>query len=196
MDIIVSALLLIITAPVLGVIALAIRLTSEGPALFRQMRVGKDGACFPILKFRTMVQNAPDLRNADNSTYNSNDDPRVTKIGKLLRKTSCDELPQLVNVLRGEMSLVGPRPDVPDALNHYRVNDHQRLSVKPGITGWAQIHGRNSLAWERRRDLDLEYVRMRTFRMDIRILLHTIPMVLLGRGVHIKKPGKTRGVVA
>jgi lipopolysaccharide/colanic/teichoic acid biosynthesis glycosyltransferase len=196
MDVIVSAALLIITAPLLFLIAMAIRLTSKGPAIFRQMRVGQDRRNFEMLKFRTMFLNVPDLRNADNSTFNSDDDPRVTKIGKLLRKTSCDELPQLVNILRGEMSLVGPRPDVPDALSHYRVNDFERLSVKPGITGWAQIHGRNSLAWERRRDLDLEYVRRHTFWMDIRIVLHTIPMVLLGRGVYIKKPEKTPGVVA
>ncbi|MGA3264652.1 MAG: sugar transferase, partial [Terracidiphilus sp.] len=122
--------------------------------------------------------------------------PRVTPVGRWLRKLSLDELPQLINVVRGEMSLVGPRPDVPDALNHYRADDHQRLSVKPGITGWAQIHGRNSLPWERRRDLDIEYIQKRSLWMDIRIVLHTIPMVLLGRGIYIEKPGKRRGVAA
>jgi lipopolysaccharide/colanic/teichoic acid biosynthesis glycosyltransferase len=193
MDVIVSALLLIITAPLLVLIAIVIRLTSKGPAFFRQTRAGRNGACFSILKFRTMAQNAPDLRNADNSTFNSNNDPRVTKIGHILRKTSCDELPQLINVLRGEMSIVGPRPDLPDQISTYRIGDHQRLLVKPGITGWAQIHGRNNLSVERRRDLDIEYARKHTLRMDIQIILHTIPMVLLGRGVYIERPAKRRG---
>ncbi len=193
MDVLVSGLLLIIAAPLLALIAIAIRLTSKGPALFRQMRAGKDGACFSILKFRTMMQNAPDLRNADNSTFNSNNDPRVTKIGHILRKTSCDELPQLINVLRGEMSIVGPRPDLPDQVSTYRIEDRQRLLVKPGITGWAQIHGRNNLSVERRRELDIEYVRKHTLRMDMRIILHTIPMVLLGRGVYIERSVKRSG---
>jgi lipopolysaccharide/colanic/teichoic acid biosynthesis glycosyltransferase len=117
-------------------------------------------------------------------------------VGRWLRTSSLDELPQLINVVRGEMSLIGPRPDIPDALNHYRAGDHQRLHVKPGITGWAQIHGRNSLAWERRRDLDIEYVQKRSFRMDMRIILYTIPLALLGRGIYIEKAEKKRGVAA
>jgi lipopolysaccharide/colanic/teichoic acid biosynthesis glycosyltransferase len=117
-------------------------------------------------------------------------------VGRWLRRSSLDELPQLINVLRGEMSLIGPRPDLPDALNHYRVGDHQRLQVKPGITGWAQIHGRNSLMWARRRDLDIEYVQKRSFWMDMRIIVYTIPLALLGRGIYIEKPGKNRGVAA
>jgi len=187
---------LVLAFPVLLLCAFAVWLDSGSPVLFTHARLGLNGKLFRVLKFRSMYRNVADLRNPDGSTYNDPRDPRVTQVGRWLRKLSLDELPQLINVVRGEMSLVGPRPDVPDAPNHYRAKDHQRLSVKPGITGWAQIHGRNSLPWERRRDLDLEYIQKRSFWMDIRIVLHTIPMVLLGRGVYIEKSGKRRGVTA
>ncbi len=189
MDVIVSAALLIITAPLLLLIAIAIRLTSEGPALFRQMRVGKDGACFSILKFRTMFQNAPDLRNPDNSTFNSEDDPRVTKIGKLLRKTSCDELPQLVNVLRGEMSLVGPRPELPEGPASYTESQFARLKVRPGITGLAAVHGRNEVPMSIRRDLDAQYAESWTLGLDLKILAKTVVMVAQRRGVNPEVKG-------
>jgi len=142
-----------------------------------------DAEVFTIYKFRTMQTDAPDIRNNDGSTFNSNDDPRVTKAGRILRKTSLDELPQLVNVMKGEMSLVGPRPDPPDAVVNYRPHDFLRLSMKPGMTGWAAIHGRNEIPWQTRRDLDLEYVRDWSFFLDLRILLMTIPYALTGRGV-------------
>jgi lipopolysaccharide/colanic/teichoic acid biosynthesis glycosyltransferase len=191
-----SALELALASPVLLLCAIAVWLDSGSPVLFSQVRLGLNGKLFRMLKFRSMYRNATDLRNPDGSTYNSPSDPRVTPVGRWLRKLSLDELPQLINVVRGEMSLIGPRPDLPDSLNHYRADDHQRLLVKPGITGWAQIHGRNSLAWEQRRDLDLEYVQKRTICMDIRIVLYTIPVALLGRGIYIEKPGKRRGVTA
>jgi lipopolysaccharide/colanic/teichoic acid biosynthesis glycosyltransferase len=195
-DLVGGTLALALASPVLLLCAIAVWLDSGCPVFFTHARLGLNGKLFRVLKFRSMYRNAADLRNPDGSTYNDPRDPRVTPVGRWLRKLSLDELPQLINVVRGEMSLVGPRPDVPDALNHYRADDHQRLSVKPGITGWAQIHGRNSLPWERRRDLDIEYIQKRSLWMDIRIVLHTIPMVLLGRGIYIEKPGKRRGVAA
>jgi lipopolysaccharide/colanic/teichoic acid biosynthesis glycosyltransferase len=186
MDVVVSVVLLLATAPILLLIVLAIRWTSAGPALFLQKRVGKDGKIFTILKFRTMIQNAPDIRNADNSTFNAEHDPRVTKIGKLLRKTSCDELPQLVNVLLGEMSLVGPRPELPEGPASYTKSQFARLKVRPGMTGLAAIQGRNEVPVNVRRDLDAYYAENWTFWMDLKVIAQTIPMVLQRRGVNRK----------
>jgi lipopolysaccharide/colanic/teichoic acid biosynthesis glycosyltransferase len=187
-DLAAGTLALALAFPFLLVCAFLVWLDSGRPVFFAHARLGLNGSLFPMLKFRSMCRNADDFRNPDGSTYNGPNDPRVTPVGRWLRKSSLDELPQLINVVRGEMSLIGPRPDVPDAVSHYRMDDFQRLSVKPGITGWAQVHGRNGLAWERRRDLDLEYVQKRDFWMDIRIILHTIPVVLLGRGIYVEKP--------
>jgi undecaprenyl phosphate N,N'-diacetylbacillosamine 1-phosphate transferase len=189
-----GALALALASPVLLLCAIAVWLDSGSPVIFTHDRLGLNGRLFRMLKFRSMYRNAADIRNPDGSTFNGPNDKRVTRVGRWLRRSSLDELPQLINVIRGEMSLIGPRPDLPDALNHYRAGDHQRLQVKPGITGWAQIHGRNSLAWEQRRDLDLEYVRMHSFWMDMQIIVYTIPLALLGRGIYVEKPGKNRGV--
>lgn len=178
-----SALGLIVALPLLLLIAALVRVTSRGPILYRPLRLGIGGRRFRQLKFRTMFVDAPDLRNPDGSTFNSDDDPRVTPVGRFLRRTSLDELPQLLNVLRGEMSLVGPRPDPPDVVALYREKDHARLSVKPGLTGWAAIHGRNALSWEKRRDLDLEYVADPRFTRDLKILLRTVPLVLRRIGI-------------
>jgi lipopolysaccharide/colanic/teichoic acid biosynthesis glycosyltransferase len=183
LDLVVSAVVLLILSPLLLLIAAAVRLTSPGPALFRQRRLGQDQVPFSIYKFRTMMHNAPDLRNPDGSTLSGDDDPRITRLGRLLRRTSLDELPQFLNVLKGEMSLVGPRPDPVNVTDLYRPKDFARLSVKPGLTGWAAIHGRNDIPWERRRDLDLEYVRRHSFWLDLTILLRTVPLFLTGRGV-------------
>jgi undecaprenyl phosphate N,N'-diacetylbacillosamine 1-phosphate transferase len=185
LDLILCAVAVPLVIPVLAVCAIAVRLTSPGPVLFRQKRLAKHGSTFEMLKFRSMYVNAPDLRNPDGSTWNGADDPRVTRAGKWLRRTSLDELPQIFNILKGEMSVVGPRPDVPDALRHYRPQDRARLTVKPGVTGWAQVHGRNSLSWGLRRDYDLEYVAMASLWLDIRIIVRTVPLVLFGKGVFV-----------
>jgi lipopolysaccharide/colanic/teichoic acid biosynthesis glycosyltransferase len=185
LDLLLCVIALPLVLPVLAMCAIAVRLTSDGPVLFRQKRLGKDGHIFAMPKFRSMVMNAPDLRNPDGSTWNGADDPRVTRAGKWLRRTSLDELPQILNILTGEMSIVGPRPDVPDALRLYRPQDRARLSVKPGVTGWAQVHGRNSLPWEVRRDYDLEYVSKASVWLDLQIILRTIPLVLFGTGVYV-----------
>ena len=165
-------------------ISFLIRLFSSSPVIYHAVRVGKDRKLFNQLKYRTMIPFAPDLRNPDGSTLNTHDDPRVTSIGKILRKLSLDELPQFISVLKGDMSIVGPRPDPPSVIPLYRTQDFLRLSVLPGITGWAVIHGRNEISWECRRDLDLEYVRKRSTALDLKIIMLTIPLALFARGVY------------
>jgi lipopolysaccharide/colanic/teichoic acid biosynthesis glycosyltransferase len=184
-DIVASSVALALLSPLLAVIAISIRISSRGPALFRQERLGRSGVPFRLFKFRTMFQNAPDIRNPDGSTFNADDDPRVTPLGRFLRAASLDELPQFINVLKGDMSLVGPRPELPDQLRFYSETDKRRLRVRPGLTGLAQISGRNEIAWERRRQLDVEYVSRRSFWMDISLLLKTVPYVLSRRGVYV-----------
>jgi len=157
-DIFVSSIALIVLSPVLLLIALAIKFTSKGPVMFYQERLCLGAAEFTLFKFRTMIENAPDLRNADGSTFNSANDDRVTSIGRFLRSTSLDELPQLLNVLLGSMSLVGPRPDQVDQEEFYVGDEWKKNLVKPGITGLAQINGRNAISWADRKRLDLEYV--------------------------------------
>jgi lipopolysaccharide/colanic/teichoic acid biosynthesis glycosyltransferase len=182
-DLCVSAAALLALAPLLAVIAAAVRISSPGPALYRSQRLGAGGRPFEMLKFRTMMVNSPDLRNEDGSTYSGADDPRTTPLGRRLRRTSLDELPQLWNVLRGDMSLVGPRPDLPDQIRHYSGRDSRRLDVRPGMTGLAQTSGRNDLTWKERRLLDVEYVDAMSFRHDLWILCRTIPRVVGAHGV-------------
>jgi len=183
-DVVGSAMALAVLSPLLLVIAVAIRLDSPGPAFFLQERIGKDRHPFRLVKFRTMVVDAPALRAEDGSWVNPENDPRVTRVGALLRRSSIDELPQIVNILRGEMSFVGPRPDPVDALALYRPQDFARLTVKPGLTGWAAVNGRNSIGLLERRDLDLEYVARRSLRMDCEILARSVSVVLRGDGIH------------
>lgn len=185
MDIALSLFGLVALSPLLLLISVLVRLDSVGPAVFSQQRVGKDGRAFPCHKFRTMYVNSVDLRNADGSTFNAGNDPRVTKVGRFLRKTSLDELPQLVNVLKGEMSLVGPRPELRDHLRRYSERDKKRLLVRPGMTGWASVHGRNAISWGLRRELDVQYVERYSLWLDLQIIAQTIPTVLLGKGVHV-----------
>lgn len=175
---------LLVFFPVFVVCALAVRLSSPGPVLFCQERLGQDGKPFLLFKFRTMYQDCSPIRNPDGSAYVGNYDPRVTSVGRLLRKTSLDELPQLLNVIRGEMSLVGPRPDQVDQLRFYTESEKRKLLAKPGLTGLAQINGRNNICWERRKALDLEYVDRRTLWMDLAIIIRTIPYMLLRKDVN------------
>ena len=187
LDVILSGAALVILSPLLLGIAAAIRLTSPGPALFRQKRLGRGGRVFTLNKFRTMTVNAPDLRNADGSAWSSPDDPRVTRIGHFLRNTSLDELPQLVNVFMGDMSLVGPRPELPDQIRFYSETDKRRLCARPGLTGLAQISGRNEVPWERRRQLDVEYIDRRSLALDARVLCQTVGFVLRRQGIHTSR---------
>jgi lipopolysaccharide/colanic/teichoic acid biosynthesis glycosyltransferase len=161
-----------------------VKATSPGEVIFRQRRAGKDGRPFTILKFRTMVADAP---RSPLGTYCYADDPRVTPAGRRLRATSLDELPQLVNVLRGEMSFVGPRPDLPHHVERYTATQRRRLGVRPGITGWAQVNGRNAIGWEERIALDLEYLDGWSLGRDLRVIWKTIGVVLSRKGTRLPR---------
>jgi lipopolysaccharide/colanic/teichoic acid biosynthesis glycosyltransferase len=176
-----AGLVLVATAPVLGLAMLAIRLESRGPALFRQRRVGRDGVPFEMIKLRTMVSGAESV---GAGLVVDEGDPRVTRVGALLRRFSLDELPNLVNVLRGEMSLVGPRPTIQAQVDQYTERQRRRLEVRPGITGWAQVNGRASLPWHERIELDVWYVDRRSTALDVRILARTLALVVSGRGLY------------
>ncbi|MCA1948675.1 MAG: sugar transferase [Armatimonadetes bacterium] len=183
-DVVFSALVLAALSPLLLLIALGIKLASPGPVFYRQRRLGLNGRPFGIFKFRTMHPNAPVLRNPDGSMYTGADDPRVFPLGRVLRKLSLDELPQFLNVLLGDMSVVGPRPDPVGFEELYEGDERDKLGLRPGITGWAMVNGRNSIPWKKRVELDAWYVRHYSLWLDAKIFLMTIPLVLLGRGVH------------
>jgi lipopolysaccharide/colanic/teichoic acid biosynthesis glycosyltransferase len=190
-DIVVAAMVLLLLSPLIVVVALAVRLESPGPVFFRQPRVGKDDKPFTMYKFRTMRPDAHGRQEivvpqvADFSRYVF--DPleggrQYTRMGRLLRSTSLDELPNLVNVLRGDMSIVGPRPEVPELVEQYLPEYHRRHSVRPGITGLAQVNGRGRLTYEETMDYDLQYVDDHSFVRDLAILARTVPTVLSRRG--------------
>ncbi len=181
LDLAVAGLLIVVTAPLLGLAALAIKLESRGPVFYRQRRVGKDGRPFELLKLRTMV---PGAESMGAGIYVLEGDPRITRTGRLLRRFSLDELPNLVNVLRGELAIVGPRPTVQEQVDGYTERQRRRLEVKPGITGWAQINGRTSLPWPERIELDVWYVEHRSLRLDLRILARTARLLATGHGLY------------
>jgi len=189
-DILVSALALALTSPLLVLAMLAIRLESRGSVIYRQRRTGRHGRPFDVLKLRTMVDGAEHI--GAGLAVNANDS-RITRVGSLLRRTSLDELPNLLNVLRGEMSLIGPRPTLPAQVDQYTERQLGRLAVKPGITGWAQVNGRASLPWSERIELDLYYVEHRSLSLDLRILLRTPAMVLGGSGLYKGQAGGWEG---
>jgi lipopolysaccharide/colanic/teichoic acid biosynthesis glycosyltransferase len=169
-DVAAAALGLVVASPVLAAAAVAIKLGDGGPVLYRQRRVGRDGAEFELLKLRTMQVGA-EHKGAGFAVNEA--DPRITRVGRLLRRLSIDEMPQLWNVVRGEMSLIGPRPTLAYQVERYTPRQRKRLEVKPGITGWAQIHGRAELPWEERIELDVWYVEHRSPWLDLRILART-----------------------
>jgi lipopolysaccharide/colanic/teichoic acid biosynthesis glycosyltransferase len=170
-----AAVLLVLLSPLLAAFALWILIDGGRPAILAQDRAGKDGVPFRMLKFRTMVQNALELapQLTDDPFGVVENDPRITKPGRFLRRTGLDELPQLWNVLRGEMSLVGPRPDLVEQAAHYSESDRRRLSVEPGITGWSQVNGRESIGWPERIQQDLWYIDHWSLRLDLKILVRT-----------------------
>jgi lipopolysaccharide/colanic/teichoic acid biosynthesis glycosyltransferase len=180
-DLVVAGAALALASPFLLAAIVAIRLESRGSAFYRQRRVGRDGEPFDIFKLRTMVTGA---EHVGAGLAVSEGDTRITRIGRLLRRSSLDELPNLLNVLRGEMSIVGPRPTVPVQVDRYTQRQRGRLSVKPGITGWAQVHGRTKLPWDERIELDLWYIEHRSWRLDLEILRRTLAMVTTGRGLY------------
>jgi lipopolysaccharide/colanic/teichoic acid biosynthesis glycosyltransferase len=181
LDLALAGVLLVVTAPLLALAALAIRLESRGPVFYSQRRIGKDGRPFELLKLRTMV---PGAESMGAGIYVLEGDPRITRVGRLLRRFSLDELPNLVNVVRGDLAIVGPRPTVQEQVDRYTQRQRRRLEVTPGITGWAQINGRASLPWPDRIELDVWYVEHRSLRLDLRILARTARMLATGHGLY------------
>jgi lipopolysaccharide/colanic/teichoic acid biosynthesis glycosyltransferase len=181
LDVALSAALLLVTSPLLALAAIAIRLESRGPVFYRQLRVGRAGEPFELWKLRTMV---PGAESIGAGIYVLEGDPRITRAGRLLRRFSLDELPNLVNVLKGDMAIVGPRPTVQEQVDRYTDRQRRRLEVKPGITGWAQVNGRTSLSWPERIELDVWYVEHRSMRLDLRILMKTARMLATGHGLY------------
>jgi lipopolysaccharide/colanic/teichoic acid biosynthesis glycosyltransferase len=188
-DVVVAGAGLVLAAPVLAAAAIAIRLESPGHVLYRQRRVGRHGREFDVIKLRTMVTGAERM---GAGLAVDEGDARITRVGALLRRTSIDELPNLVNVLRGEMAIVGPRPTVPVQVAQYTARQRGRLEVKPGITGWAQVNGRASLPWHERIELDLWYVEHRSWALDLQILARTARLVVHGDGLYKGETGGWR----
>jgi lipopolysaccharide/colanic/teichoic acid biosynthesis glycosyltransferase len=185
LDVILAALALALVSPLLALAGLLIRLESPGAVFYRQRRVGLKGRPFALWKLRTMVPGAASM---GAGIYVLQGDPRITRVGRHLRRLSLDELPNLVNVLRGEMAIVGPRPTVQEQVDRYTERQRLRLEVKPGITGWAQVNGRASLPWPERIELDVWYVEHRSFLLDLRILGKTVRMLASGHGLYSEEP--------
>ncbi len=179
-DIAIATVALVVFSPVVLVAAIAIKLGSRGPVIYRQRRVGKGGREFELLKLRTMEQGSDPV---GVGKVVARDDPRVTAAGRFLRRTSLDEIPNLVNVLRGEMAIVGPRPTIPAQVEDYTLRQHRRHEVRPGLTGWAQVQGRAGIPWEERIELDVDYVDRRSFALDLRILTRTAWLLVTGHGL-------------
>ena len=189
-DITLSAIAMVLLLPVLAIIAIAIKLDSKGPVFFKHTRIGKDGKIIKIYKFRSMVENAEDLiknftpeqMKEYKENYKLSNDPRITKVGKILRKTSLDELPQLINIFKGDLSIIGPRPVVADELKKYGPNIDKFLSVTPGLTGYWAANGRSCTTYEQRMQMELFYVDNLSFKMDAKVFFKTIESVVSGRG--------------
>ncbi len=192
LDLVIAGIGSLLTAPAVALLALAIRLESPGHPIYRQARAGKDGTEFSIYKLRTMVRGA-EFTGAGLAIQEGDD--RITRVGSLLRRYSLDELPNLWNVLRGEMSIVGPRPTLPAQVQQYDERQRGRLAVKPGMTGWAQVNGRAALPWPERIELDLYYVKHRTLMLDLKILARTVRMVLGGQGLYKGETGGWQGTL-
>lgn len=184
-------LALVVLSPLFLITAIAIKLDSEGEVFYSQLRVGKDGKLFKMYKFRSMCVDADkqldklkDLNEKDGPVFKIANDPRVTRVGRIIRKRSIDELPQLINIIKGDMSIVGPRPPLPNEVAQYTPYQMQRLSVKPGLTCYWQISGRSDISFDEWVELDCKYIRESSVWTDIKIILKTIPAVLTGRGAY------------
>jgi lipopolysaccharide/colanic/teichoic acid biosynthesis glycosyltransferase len=189
LDLVGASVALLFSVPLVAVAALAIRLEGPGHPIYRQRRVGRDGVPFDLFKLRTMVSGAETM---GSGLIVDQGDARITRVGALLRRTSLDELPNLINVLRGEMSLVGPRPTVQVQVDRYSERQRHRLDTRPGITGWAQVNGRASLPWSDRIELDLTYLERASLGLDLRILALSVRMVVTGHGLYRGETGGWR----
>ncbi len=190
-DVVVAFAALILCAPLMLAVAMATRLTSGGPVIFAQERAGQNGVPFRLFKFRSMAVHSEAVRTAlvahndvAGPVFKMRDDPRITPLGRVLRKYSLDELPQFLNVLRGEMSLVGPRPPLPEEVKHYEPSQLGRLAVKPGLTCIWQVSGRSQIPFDEWVRMDLDYIRSRSFWFDLKLIILTIPAVISGRGAY------------
>ncbi len=191
LDIVIAIIGLPFFCLIFMILAPIIVLEDRGPVFYNAPRLGRNKKIFKMYKFRSMKVNAPDLRNQDGSTYNGANDPRVTRIGRIIRKTSLDEIPQILNILKGEMSLIGPRPDLIDALDVFQTGEEEKLSVRPGITGYSQAYHRNLIDLHDRFKEDVYYVRNISFVFDMKIFLQTIKTVLFRKGIYRDESGKT-----
>lgn len=186
-DIVVGIIALPLVLLTILICGIAIKIEDKGPIFYNAPRVGKDNCDFTMYKLRSMRVNAPDLVMEDGSTYNGADDPRMTKVGAFMRKTSLDEMPQFLNVLKGDMSVVGPRPDLRREVELYRGEEALKLCVKPGITGYAAVYGRNSLPWHERLALDIYYVKHISFALDVKVFFRTFSTVFAQEGIYVEK---------
>lgn len=193
-DFCISLIILPIVLLLLVIVGIAIKLEDRGPIFYMGKRIGYHGKIFKMFKFRSMKVNAPDLRYADGSTYNSEDDPRVTKVGRFLRKTSIDEIPQLLNVLIGDMALIGPRPDSAFYLSEYTDEERVILNVRPGITGYNQAINRNAVGTKEKLKNDIYYVQNMSFFFDVKIIFMTIKCVLFSKNVYRDVTNKDEAV--
>jgi lipopolysaccharide/colanic/teichoic acid biosynthesis glycosyltransferase len=189
LDVAIAGLAMVPAAPVLGIAAVAIRLESHGHPIYRQRRVGRHGHQFDVVKLRTMVTGAEHI---GAGLAVDEGDTRITRVGALLRRTSLDELPNLLNILRGEMSLVGPRPTLQVQVDQYTDRQRRRLEARPGLTGWAQVNGRASLPWAERIELDIWYLENASLRLDLRILVLSARMAITGHGLYRGETGGWR----
>ena len=180
LDIILSLIVLVLLSPIIILTAIAIKIEDSGPIFYQSNRVGKNGTVFKMWKFRSMIVNAENM--GEKWGYAKND-PRITKVGNLLRNTSLDEIPQIFNILKGEMSIIGPRPGLKYQVEKYNDFQKQRLLVKPGVTGWAQVNGRHELKWSQKIELDVWYIKNWSIWLDLRIFIKTIFIVLSRKGV-------------
>lgn len=196
LDILLSLLLMPFVLITVGICGILIKLDDQGPVFYCGKRLGKDGRMFKMYKLRSMKVNAPDMRNADGSTYNSDDDPRSTGIGRMLRKTSLDELPQTFNVLRGDMSFIGPRPDLPEHINYYEGEEIRKLEVLPGISGYNQAYFRNAAEWKERLKNDVYYANNISFILDVKIFFKTISGILMRNGIYTNASNRSKDVNA
>ncbi|MER2041348.1 sugar transferase [Desemzia incerta] len=183
LDLIFATLLIPLITIIVIIIGVCIKIEDKGPTLYIADRLGKNGNIYKMYKVRSMKVNAPDIRNTDGSTFNSDSDPRLTKVGLFIRKTSLDELPQIYNVFLGNMSFIGPRPDLPEHKDYYTKEEIKKLEVSPGISGYNQAFYRNSTSWKERLKNDVYYVNHLSFTLDLKILMQTIKSVILKKGV-------------
>ena len=191
-DLIFAAIALPFWLIILIVIGPIIYIQDRGSIFYNAPRLGKDGKVFKMYKLRSMKMNAPDLRNEDGSTFNAEDDPRLTSIGKFIRKTSLDETPQLINIIKGDMSIIGPRPDLPEHMNMYKGNEVRKLEIKPGVTGFNQAYYRNTVPWKERIENDIFYIDNLSCWMDVKVFIKTALSVLKREAVFIEEKSEDK----